>query len=1021
MASSSPFSSPAGEPASPPPAYLPSASSSRRPSETSSYEVPINDVAYHSPSSHSLALSLSGPTPTPSRPLSFIDSEAPTRVGTPTPSIKEKKDFVDEEKAASEEEKVEEEEPYPEGGLRAWLAVAGSTMVLMVTFGFSNSYGSFLPYYHANQLSAYSTSQISWIGSAHLFITFSCAFGAGVLFDKGWFQWQLAVGSVGWLIGVFCLSLAETFWQIFLAQAVCMGLSLGAMFSPCLSVLGTYFRRRRAFVVGIAASGTAIGAVVFPILLTREFERKGFGEGVRSAGYFMLSLLLVANILLRPRRLSPPPSGPSSSTTSPAAAPKPPLSEILRSIATDRASWFVNLGVFCVYTCCFIPLFYVVSFAKQYGGEESVLATYSLSIINAVAFFSRILSGLLADRIGIFNLALPLALSVGALTFGMIGCTAQGPLVAFLVLFGAAQGGWISVSATCFMMLARDASEIGLRSGLGFFFVALAVLIGSPIAGALLQATGGSYVAALCFGGGLALIGCDTFEPPAGLIARSSAALSTAWTMKGYVLAALWSTLSYYTYGPPQSSWTLRLALFTSLARYHSSLTRSSPSSSSPPSPEKVVSIAQATRKKVAKLLADDGPGCGSQPKGGAVWEVEIGVKKRGLEGVLKEVDREEDGQRKVAAEWTVHRSLLPPPSSAPPSGDLPKQVERVLLYTHGGAYTLLSPRTHRDLVVQLSKHLRVRALSLDYRLSPEAKFPGALHDAVSAYFYLTEELGIPASSILVGGDSAGGNLVLALMLYLRDNGLPQVGGAVLISPWVDLTVSLGSWDENKDFDYLTLGDPASPLSPPRLFLPSADYDTLLPSAYVSPALSASFHDLPPLLVHSSGAETLRDEHTLLALRAAKAGVKVTHEVWQEGVHVAVAIMKDTVGKYALEAVREWGKMLGEVKETLPSGGKLAEVDGRLQAAWDARPDEEKKERSDGAGKTAPVPALFTYEKSFTRLPPIQLRETAHPKAKEAVKEIEDYEPEKELTAVWTAKPVPGKGVVGKVRGLLHL
>ncbi|GAA5893860.1 hypothetical protein JCM6882_003113 [Rhodosporidiobolus microsporus] len=510
--SSSPADASSSAPASPPRAYLPSPSSSRRPSDSSSTSShdddlpPVERFAYSSPSSRSLTLTLSGPTPAPSRPLSFIESEAPTRVGTPTPSLKEGKGKgkgkeVDEEKGEEEERPVEEEE-YPEGGLRAWLAVLGSTLVFMVTFGYSNSFGTLLNYFHQNQLSAYSTSQISWIGSAHLFITFACAFSAGVLFDRGWFQWQLAFGCVGWTVGVFTLSLAQTFWQIFLAQAVCMGLSLGAMFSPCLSVLGTYFRRRRAFVVGVAASGTAIGAVVFPIMLSREFERKGFGEGIRAAGYFMLSLLIVANLLLRPRALSP------SSTSSSLAATKPPLSTTLRAIASDRASWFVNGGVFCVYTCCFIPLFYVVSFAKQYDGEDSVLATYSLSIINATAFFSRILSGLLADRIGTFNLALPLGLSVAALTFGMIGCTSSGPLVAFLVLFGAAQGGWISVSATCFMMLARDASEIGLRSGIGFLHVALAVLIGSPIAGALLQLTGGSYVAALCFGGGLAVVGC---------------------------------------------------------------------------------------------------------------------------------------------------------------------------------------------------------------------------------------------------------------------------------------------------------------------------------------------------------------------------------------------------------------------------------------------------------------------------------------------------------------------------------
>ena len=92
---------------------------------------------------------------------------------------------------------------------------------------------------------------------SHLFLTFSSAFYSGILFDKGWFGYQLAIGSVGWLVGISTLSFAKTYWQILLAQSVCMGLSLGLMFSPCLSILGTYFCWKRAAVVGVAASGTA--------------------------------------------------------------------------------------------------------------------------------------------------------------------------------------------------------------------------------------------------------------------------------------------------------------------------------------------------------------------------------------------------------------------------------------------------------------------------------------------------------------------------------------------------------------------------------------------------------------------------------------------------------------------------------------------------------------------------------------------------------------------------------------------
>lgn len=76
-------------------------------------------------------------------------------------------------------------------------------------------------------------------------------------------------------------------------------------------------------------------------------------------------------------------------------------------------------------------------------------------------------------------------------------------------------------------------------------------------------------------------------------------------------------------------------------------------------------------------------------------------------------------------------------------------------------------------------------SVAVDYRLAPETRFPGPLHDAVSAYLRLIEDLHIPPENILVAGDSAGGGLSIALLMYLRDNNYPLPSGAILMSPWV--------------------------------------------------------------------------------------------------------------------------------------------------------------------------------------------------------------------------------------------
>ena len=90
-----------------------------------------------------------------------------------------------------------------------------------------------------------------------------------------------------------------------------------------------------------------------------------------------------------------------------------------------------------------------------------------------------------------------------------------------------------------------------------------------------------------------------------------------------------------------------------------------------------------------------------------------------------------------------------------------------------------------------------VPSTALDYRLAPETNFPGPLHDAVSGYMRLTEDLRIPPENIILAGDSAGGGLCLALMMYLRDNDYPLPSAAILMSPWVGSyelleTISIG-------------------------------------------------------------------------------------------------------------------------------------------------------------------------------------------------------------------------------------
>lgn len=209
-------------------------------------------------------------------------------------------------------------------------------------------------------------------------------------------------------------------------------------------------------------------------------------------------------------------------------------------------------------------------------------------------------------------------------------------------------------------------------------------------------------------------------------------------------------------------------------------------------------------------------------------------------------------------------------------------RAERVLLYFHGGAFMLRFPRTHAALVGGWCRTLGARALMVDYRLAPEHRYPAAPDDCHAAYRWLLAQ-GVMPANIVLGGDSAGGNLVLATLLRIKAAGEPMPRCAVLLSPVVDFTLSSISLIHNEATD------------PMFTFAKLAAIRTLYasPERFLEPSLSPLFGDfagLPPLLFQASGDEALLDESTRAAARAHAAGVPVEFEIWDKMVHVFQAL-----------------------------------------------------------------------------------------------------------------------------------
>lgn len=204
-----------------------------------------------------------------------------------------------------------------------------------------------------------------------------------------------------------------------------------------------------------------------------------------------------------------------------------------------------------------------------------------------------------------------------------------------------------------------------------------------------------------------------------------------------------------------------------------------------------------------------------------------------------------------------------------------PRQT--TILYLHGGGYYFCSPRSHRSVVFALATRANARTFSLDYRLAPENRFPCALDDAVSAYCRLLAD-GVPAQSIAIAGDSAGGGLALATLLALRDGSYPLPACAVLFSPWTDLASTGGSLVMNDGRDPMFHG--AALARAAKVYLGDADPT----NPYASP-LYGRFDDLPPLLIQVGDTEVLLDDATRVAEKARAAGVIVDFEIWPNVPH----------------------------------------------------------------------------------------------------------------------------------------
>jgi monoterpene epsilon-lactone hydrolase len=214
-----------------------------------------------------------------------------------------------------------------------------------------------------------------------------------------------------------------------------------------------------------------------------------------------------------------------------------------------------------------------------------------------------------------------------------------------------------------------------------------------------------------------------------------------------------------------------------------------------------------------------------------------------------------------------------------------PKDCDRskVVLFFHGGGFSVGSPESHRKFAAHLAKQLGVATAILDYRRAPEHQFPAQLEDATRAYSDLLER-GYAPQNVTFAGDSAGGNLSIVSALKLRDNKVSLPGSVIVFSPWLDMEHVAKTLETNGSADALVNKAIAQAMSDRYLG------DRALATHPLANPLKASFGGFPRLHISVGSAEGLLDNSLDLSRIAKDDGVDVTLSIVQNMQHVFVIL-----------------------------------------------------------------------------------------------------------------------------------
>ncbi|KAH7270906.1 major facilitator superfamily domain-containing protein, partial [Fusarium solani] len=378
--------------------------------------------------------------------------------------------------------------PAPDGGFRAWMCVLGTHLVVMNTWGVINSFGVFQSYYvEALQRPP---SDIAWIGSIEVFFLFFIGTFTGRLTDAGFFLPISILGSILVVAGTLVTSACTQYWQVFLAQGVCVGLGNGCLFCPAIAIISTYFQKYRSIAIGLTACGSVTGGLVFPGIVRELLPRLGFSWTLRVIGLMQAGCFVISLLSLKPR-IPPRKSG-----------------RLVEWSAFKELEYtYYALGAFMCFWGVYFAFFFIAAYARDIQGMTYSKSLDVIMVMSGVGILGRLVPNYFGDRIGALTVFVPTAGLGALLVWCWIAVNSQAGLYVWAAVSGPALGGIQAMFPSALASLTMDPSKQGTRIGMVFTIVSFAVLTGTPIAGTLISAMNGRYIGAQAFAGACLTLG----------------------------------------------------------------------------------------------------------------------------------------------------------------------------------------------------------------------------------------------------------------------------------------------------------------------------------------------------------------------------------------------------------------------------------------------------------------------------------------------------------------------------------